>query len=104
MPLFTAQITDLVEDAEYGAFQRELLVNPRKGNVIPHSGGLRKVRMRLGGRGKSGGARVVYLNLEERNAIILFFVYTKSKSENLTPNQLDRLREAVATIKKEFKP
>ena len=54
LPLFTEQITGLVDDADYGRFQAELLRRPDKGDVIPQSGGLRKVRMRLPGRGKSG--------------------------------------------------
>ena len=103
MPSFTRQITDLVDDAVYLEFQKGLLENPKKGNVIPQSGGLRKVRMRLPGRGKSGGARVIYLHLEERVSIVLFYVYTKAKSENLSVEQLKRLRASVAIIKQEFK-
>ena len=103
MPLFTELITGLVDDAAYGEFQNELLRNPKKGNVIPHSGGLRKIRMRLPGRGKSGGARVIYLHLEERVIIVFFYVYTKAESEDLSPDQLKRLRAAVAVVKKEFK-
>ena len=61
LPLFTELITDLVEDASYAEFQKELLRQPGKGDAIQHSGGLRKVRLRLTGRGKSAGARVIYL-------------------------------------------
>lgn len=60
--------------------------------------------MKLPGRGKSGGARVIYLHLAERDRIILFYLYTKAKSEDLTPEQLKRLRSAVAIIKQEFQP
>ena len=103
MPLFTELITGFVDDAAYAEFQKELLRNPKKGNVIPHSGGLRKIRMRLPGRGKSGGARVIYLHLEERVIIVFFYVYTKAQSEDLSPDQLKRLRAAAAVIKQEFK-
>src|SRR5438309_6349825 len=104
MPLFTELITGLVDDVAYAEFQKELLQNPKKGNVIPHSGGLRKVRMRLPGRGKSGGARVVYLDLERHSTIVLFYVYTKAKSQDLTQQHLKRLRTAAALIKQEFTP
>lgn len=104
MPLFTELITDLADDSILVEFQKELLQNPRKGDVIPHSGGLRKVRMRLPGKGKSGGARVIYLHLEEQAVIVLFYVYTKSKSANLSPEHLKRLRAAAVIIKREFKP
>ena len=104
IPSFTGQITDLVEDAVYTEFQKELLQNPNKGDVIPQSGGLRKARMKLPGRGKSGGARVIYLHLEQHVVIVFFYVYTKAKSENLSAEQLKRLRVAATIIKQEFKP
>ena len=104
LPLFTELITDLVDDASYGEFQKELLRQPEKGDVMQHAGGLRKVRLRLPGRGKSVSARVIYLYLRWHDAIVLFYVYTKAKSEDLTPDQLKRLRNAVAVIKQEFKP
>jgi hypothetical protein len=104
LPLFTELITDLVDDTSYAAFQKELLRQPEMGDVMRHAGGLRKVRLRLPGRGKSGGARVIYLYLERQDTIVLFYVYTKAKSENLTADQLKRLRNAVALIKQEFKP
>ncbi len=104
LPVFTEQITDLLDDAAYGRFQSELLRRPDKGDVIPHSGGLRKIRMRLPGRGKSGGARVIYLHLPRHQTVVLFYVYTKAQRENLSPEQLKRLRQAVSVIKQEFKP
>jgi hypothetical protein len=104
LPLFTEQITDLLDDAEYGRFQAELLRVPGKGDVIPQSGGLRKIRMRLPGRGKRGGARVIYLHLPAYETIVLFYVYTKAQRENLSAEQLKRLRQAADVIKQEFKP
>jgi hypothetical protein len=60
--------------------------------------------MKLPGRGKSGGARVIYLYLEQQVVIVLFYVYTKAKSENLSEEQLKRLRVAATIIKEQFKP
>ncbi len=104
LPLFTEQITRLVDDAAYLRFQAELLRQPDRGDVIPQAGGLRKVRMRLPGRGKRGGARVIYLHLPRHDTIVLFYLYTKAQSENLSPEQLRRLRDAAAIIKQEFRP
>jgi hypothetical protein len=104
LPLFTELITDLLDDTSYAEFQKELLRQPGKGEVMQHAGGLRKVRLRLPGRGKRGGARVIYLYLERHNTIVFFYAYTKAKSENLTADQLKRLRNAVAVIKQEFRP
>jgi len=104
LPAFTAAVNELLDDAGYAEFQKELLAQPDKGDLIKGSGGLRKVRMRLPGRGKSGGARVIYLHLGQHDTILLFYVYTKAKSESLDAAQLKSLRAAVAVIKKEFKP
>jgi len=103
LPIFTGQITNLVADASYAEFQKELFQQPEKGDVIPHSGGLRKVRMSVSGRGKRGGARVIYLHLPLHDTIVLFYAYTKAQSENLSDEQLRKLRVAVEVIKKEFK-
>jgi hypothetical protein len=103
LPLFTDQITRLVDDADYIQFQRELLRHPNQGNVIPGSGGLRKARMRMPGRGKSGGARVIYLHLPRYDTIVLFYLYTKAQRENLSADQLRRLRDAAGIIKQEFR-
>ncbi len=59
--------------------------------------------MALAGKGRSGGARVIYLYLPQHHTVIYFYIYTKAKSENLTPDQERRLRAAVATIKQEFR-
>ena len=103
LPLFTEQICGLLADVDYGRFQIELMRWPAKGDVIPQSGGLRKVRMRLPGRGKSGGARVIYLHLAQYETIVLFYLYTKAERENLSPEQLKRLRQAAEVIKNQFK-
>ena len=102
LPIFTKQIVELVDDERFRNFQKDLLRQPDLGSVIPHSGGLRKARMSLPGRGKSGGARVIYLHLPLHDAIILFYLYTKAHSENLSADQLRRLRSSVAIIKNEF--
>lgn len=59
--------------------------------------------MPLPGRGRSGGARVIYLHLPRQRAIIFFYLYTKAKAEDLSPEQRRRLRTAVEIIKKEFR-
>ena len=66
-PTFTRQITGLLSDDEYSEFQSQLVANPKAGDVIPGSGGLRKIRWFRAGRGKRGGIRVIYFAaIEER--------------------------------------
>jgi hypothetical protein len=59
-PVFTRQIKDLIDDEEYRLLQARLIANPDAGDLIPRSGGLRKIRVGVAGRGKRGGARVIY--------------------------------------------
>lgn len=63
LPLFTSLITQITDDQHYRQLQNDLLKNPEKGDLIPRLRGLRKVRMALAGRGRSSGARVIYLYL-----------------------------------------
>ena len=103
LPLFTSLIVQVADDSFLTRLQHDLLKNPEKGDLIPRLHGLRKVRMAIQGQGQRGGARVIYLNLPQHHAIVFFYVHTKAKSENLTPDQARRPRVAVETIKREFR-
>ena len=81
-PLFTRLITELVDDDRYREFQNELARSPEKGPVVPGSGGLRKARMSLPGRGKSGGARVLYLYFPRRLTIVLLPIHQRRHREH----------------------
>lgn len=59
-PIFTKQITALISDDSYAELQEIIRQEPEAGNIIPGSGGLRKIRWRAEGRGKRGGIRVIY--------------------------------------------
>jgi len=94
-PIFTKQLLSNLSDEEYRLFQAALLERPDAGKVIPDGGGLRKVRWGLEGRGKSGGARVIYYWFIERGTILLLFMYPKNVQENLTQDQLKQLKKIV---------
>jgi hypothetical protein len=64
--IFTRQIATLLSDEEYREFQSRIAANPELGAVIKGGGGIRKVRVAVGSRGKSGGARVIYYGLFEK--------------------------------------
>lgn len=76
----------------------ELLNNPEKGDLIPSSGGLRKVRMALSHTGKRGGARVSYFSVKGK--IYLITAYKKSNKENLSAGDLKVFRLLTKSIKK----
>ena len=78
-----------------------LIANPRIGAVIQGTGGARKLRIQLDGRGKSGGGRVIYLDVFEKEKLYLLFAYPKNMQENLTDEQKGIIKELIETIKKE---
>jgi hypothetical protein len=85
--------------AEQAAAEQEIAADPTAWPVIPRSGGLRKARAARGGKGKSGGARVIYFHVAEDGAIYFLFAYAKNVQEDLRPDQLKRLRDLAATLK-----
>lgn len=93
--VFTRQITGLLSDEEYCQFQLRLAANPELGAIIKGGGGIRKVRVAVGSRGKSGGARVIYYWVVRRDVILLLYAYPKNVMADLTPNQIARLAMVV---------
>lgn len=69
--------------------------NIMSGDVIPGTGGIRKVRWTRRGMGKRGGARVIYYNQLDDGRVYLLIVYTKAKLDNLPAAFLNQLREEV---------
>ena len=98
--IFTRRVMSLLADDEYSQLQVALFAPPDMGTIIPHSGGLRKVRWSMSGRGKRGGVRVIYYWVVAEDQILMLFIYPKSEKDDLTPGQLKVLREIV---EKEFK-
>jgi hypothetical protein len=94
-PIFTKQISDLLDDADYRQLQVTLAIQPKSGDVIRGGGGLRKIRWSAQGRGKRGGIRVIYYKIEE-DQIYMLFAYPKNKQEALTSEQLKVLRTLIA--------
>ena len=98
-PVFTRQIRELVDDDRYRELQAALVVRPDAGDVIPRSGGLRKIRIAASGRGKRGGARVIYYWVVARDQIYMLLCYAKNVQDDLSEDQLRTLR---ALIREEF--
>ena len=94
-PVFTRQITEQLSDDDYRALQLYLPVRPESGAIIPRSGGLRKLRWRLPGRGKRGGARVSYYWMSAAGRLFLLFMYPKNVRSDLSERELHVLRRLV---------
>jgi len=93
--VFVRAASEIWTDAERISFINWLASNPEAGDVIPGSGGCRKVRWSRAGMGKRGGARVIYYNQLESGEIWLLMVYVKAKFDNLPTSFLNQLREAI---------
>lgn len=78
-----------------------LLRDPQRGDVIEGTGGARKLRIQLVGRGKSGGGRVIYLDVFEREDLYLLFAYPKNVQEDLTSERRKAIRKLIEAIRKE---
>ena len=94
--IFTRRIKELMSDDEYRALQETLVNRPGMGDVVPGTGGLRKVRWKHEGHGKSGGVRVIYYWMTEDEQLYMLYVYPKSKQEDLTAEQKKGLKSIVA--------
>lgn len=93
-PIFQRYAADVWSDAERNEFISWIAKNPDAGDVIPGSGGCRKVRWASSGQGKRGGARVIYFN-EVDHTIWLMIVYKKAQYDNLPTSFLAKLKEEV---------
>lgn len=103
MPEFDRQWKAMgLTDEDLKELQFELLNEPTKAPVIKGTGGLRKVRINLPGRGKSGSARVAYVDFAFFETIYLITAYAKSKKETLSNREckvikmmIERLEESL---------
>ncbi len=91
----TRALLNLLSDDEYRALQLTLMLRPDAGDLMPRSGGLRKFRWSLSGRGKRGGARLIYYWQLGGDIIYMLFIYAKNRQEDLTPEQLKTLSKLV---------
>jgi hypothetical protein len=86
-------------DEQYGLLQASLVAKPNAGDLIKGSGGLRKLRWALPGRGKSGGVRIVYFWRVSESQILMLTMYAKNVQANLTSAQVKQLAKLVETLK-----
>ena len=98
---FTEWVAEFLPDDAYAALQQELMDQPDKGDVIPGCGGLRKVRTAdpKRGKGKRGGARVVYLYVPEAKWFFMLDIYGKDEQDDLSTAQKKTLTQLVDELK-----
>lgn len=92
---FSRRLLELLDDDGYRAMQAALLANPGRGVVIAGTGGLRKLRWGLPGRGKRGALRVIYFWDAPAETIYLLLLHTKQEQETLTRDELRLLARLI---------
>jgi hypothetical protein len=95
LPSSPGKSKDLLSDDEYWKLQAALVSQPNRGRMIKGSGGLRKMRWALPGKGKRGGVRVIYYWAVSQEQLLMLFMYQESERDDLSPAQLKILREIV---------
>ena len=98
--VFTKRIKELIPDELYRGLQNTLVAYPESGKIIQGSGGLRKIRWGIDGKGKHGGTRNIYYYAKSKNQIFMLMVYAKNERSDLTKEQLAILKKVV---EQEFK-
>jgi len=97
MSSFTKYRTRYLGDEHYADLQQALLINPRKGDTIAGTGGLRKIRWADSwrGKGRRGGIRIIYYYYDEGDQFWMFLVYSKDELADLSPAQKKVFRAAL---------
>jgi mRNA-degrading endonuclease RelE of RelBE toxin-antitoxin system len=96
-PAFTRHVSDYLAEDEYRQLQNELAGNPEFGDLMPGTGGFRKLRWADSSRGKGrrGGLRIIYYYFLADQQIWLMTLYGKDEAADLTPKEKKTLRSAM---------
>lgn len=92
--IFARVLHAYLDDDEYSELQQYLIQNPEAGEVVPGSGGLRKIRWARSGAGKRGGLRIIYFVRHRPSEFWMLTLYAKAKHENIPAHILKQLLEA----------
>jgi hypothetical protein len=93
--LFSRLVADYLTDEEYSRLQYALIEDPEVGDLIPGSGGVRKLRWRITGRGKRGGIRVIYYARFRQGQIWMLTLYAKNVMENISATVLRQIKDEI---------
>jgi mRNA-degrading endonuclease RelE of RelBE toxin-antitoxin system len=101
-PAFTRHLSRYLDDERYRGLQESLAITPELGDVMPGTGGFRKLRWADSrrGKGRRGGLRIIYYWFDDQNQIWLMTVYNKNEAVDLTPEQRKNLKTAIDAEKK----
>ncbi len=101
--IFARRAEKLLTIEEYEDLIFFLALHPNRGDEIPGTGGVRKVRFAAAGKGKSGGVRVIYYFFDEGSPLYALLLYDKNERANLTADQKKQVAAMAAVLKAEAK-
>jgi len=93
--VFTRQVLALLSDEDYAHVQRTLVREPHSGALIQGTGGLRKLRVAAKGKGKRGGARLIYYVVDRAQQCRMLLIYPKGVQDDLSEDQKTALRRLI---------
>jgi hypothetical protein len=91
----------LLGESDLQAIEASIIANPKVGATIAETGGVRKMRYALAGRGKSGGARIIYYFRGAKGRVYMITAYGKNQKENLSRAERHAIRQIVEAIEAE---
>ena len=105
--MFIRQAADVRTDAERNAFVDFIAANPEEGDLIPGTGGVRKLRWGRQGLGKRGGCRIVYFYIvyfyhDDAMPLFLLMVYAKARQEDLSPDEKRRVHSLSVALRQAY--
>jgi len=96
-------VEDIWDEETQIDFKNYISLHPDKGDIIPGTGGIRKIRWQGSGHGKRGGTRVIYYVYNDKNPIYLLFAYPKNTQENLSAKEKKILANLANILKSNLK-
>lgn len=98
LPEYIRRASELLNEAEHKSVIDYLAAHPRTGDIMEGTGGIRKLRWARGGKGKSGGIRIIYYYHDQRIPLYLLTVFGKNEKSNITKSERNELAKLVGVL------
>lgn len=103
LPIFRTRWKSMgLDDKDLMRLQEELLADPKVGDVMKGTGGVRKMRFAFRHRGKSGSIRVIYVDFEVYEKIFLVTAYTKDEKDNLSDAEKSEIKQLIHVLEQQL--
>ena len=104
LPIFQTRWKAMgLTDDDLKQLQEQLLADPKVGDIMQGTGGVRKMRFAFEHRGKSGSVRVIYVDFEVYEKIYLITAYTKKEKDNLSDSEKKEIKQLIKALERQLK-